>query len=49
MVDLLRDRGELQTENGILGVCGLQIKANITDGVSDLPEGEPTGAASSTA
>mgnify|MGYP006075875465 CR=1 FL=1 len=47
MVDLLRDRGELQTENGILGVCGLQIKANITDGVSDLPEGEPTGAASS--
>ena len=45
MVDLLRDRGELQTGNGTLGVGGLQIKANITDGVPDTPEEEPNGEA----
>lgn len=44
MVDLLRDRGGLQTGNGVLEICGLKFTANVTDGVADVPECKPTGA-----
>ena len=42
MVDLLRDRGGLQTDAGFLEVCGEKFAANVTDGASDVPEVELT-------
>jgi len=43
MVDLLRDRGGLETGSDFLEVCGEQFVANVTEGAPDVPEAEPGG------